>query len=138
MVHKMHVEMSIHFMDPQSRFSCVMLDLADSDPSVRWTGCNEISLDGKLYDIFYKVRKGPRVHYFCLRDSREEVLLAGMKKVMNTRMISLLLDDTLKIFPVDEGNARTELVREDVRFIRFTELAESITPDCLTPPPEIC
>ncbi len=78
-------------------FTRLVVPMADFNPDLQRPEKHEIRYKGNMYDVVSEQRCGDAVVFYCIRDHKEEMLLAGLKKVNNTRYSLLLHDHLVKI-----------------------------------------
>ncbi|MCX6286974.1 MAG: hypothetical protein NTY96_07655 [Bacteroidetes bacterium] len=68
-----------------------------ADPAFRRVDKHEIVYHGNLYDVAREVYKGKTVTFFCIRDTKEENLIAGMKSMHQKKKAANLLQHLVSI-----------------------------------------
>jgi hypothetical protein len=75
----------------------LVVPMAAFNPDLQRPEKHEIRYKGNMYDVVSEQKSGDAVVFYCIRDHKEELLLAGMKKVNNSRYSLLLHDHLVKI-----------------------------------------
>ncbi len=107
-----------------------------ADPAFRRVDKHEIVYHGNLYDVSKEVMKGKTVTFYCIRDTREENLIAGMNSMQQKKKATNLLQHLVSIaLPVT-----MELVHPPVTTrINYPLVSENFDGNPLipfSPPPE--
>jgi hypothetical protein len=107
-----------------------------TDPSLRRVDDREIYYRGNLYDIVKEVPKGRITTFYCLHDSKEEFLIAGMKSMHGNKKAQNILQHLVTIaLPVTYSKS---IPRTSVLYIypslRVMCADQSVIP--FSPPPE--
>jgi hypothetical protein len=63
---------------------------ASSDPDFQRIHSREFRYKGRMYDIVREVKKGGVTTFYCLRDTKEENLLAGFRKMNHDKKNQVL------------------------------------------------
>ncbi|HZV12683.1 MAG TPA: hypothetical protein VFA55_05665 [Candidatus Kapabacteria bacterium] len=123
-----------------------ILPVSDSqENAIRWHGNDEFEYQGRLYDISYSLRQSDTTYYYCVNDTKEETLIAGVNEHVknhtgdadNQNRESKI---ALKNVTQDYYYNNAELLsaqEEEARFIFEINLSCSfLHPDVPTPPPK--
>jgi hypothetical protein len=74
----------------------------ENNPDLRRIEKREIIYKGLLYDIVIEKKQGDSTLFSCIRDHKEEILIAGYKKVQNRKITLALLHNLItQALPVD-------------------------------------
>ncbi|MEI7491535.1 MAG: hypothetical protein WCK92_09065 [Bacteroidota bacterium] len=68
-----------------------------ADPAFRRVDKHEIVYHGNLYDVSKEIRKGKTVTFYCIRDTKEENLIAGMNSMQQKKKATNLLQHLVSI-----------------------------------------
>jgi len=108
----------------------------ERDAGFRRTGAREIEYNGDLYDIVREYRHGDVLVFYCLRDSREEQLLAGLKTAQSHKLCHALWEQVITIpcpCPVPESGG---ISVSGFLFPRFISPLHSAWLRTWSPPPK--
>jgi len=109
---------------------------AENNPDLRRIDKREILFKHKMYDIIREVRQGKSITFYCIRDTKEENLLAGFKKI-NTNRITLALLKNLITAALPEYPAKIDLSDFSLfQYFSATSSLSFISFPPLSPPPE--
>jgi hypothetical protein len=64
----------------------VLIKLENENCDIEWENENEFSLDGKMYDVAFKVKKGSSNFLYCYNDSKEESLFTSVKNHISNHL----------------------------------------------------
>jgi hypothetical protein len=108
----------------------------ENNPDFRRIEKREIIYKGLLYDVIKEVKQGQNITFTCIRDHKEEMLIAGFKK-SSTRKVTLALIHNLitQALPVE----MTRKVEQPAIIKIFPENFSRVEPGHLSrsaPPPE--
>ena len=81
---------SMAFGKPSAMTVLIVPD-AENNGDLRRIDKHEILYKNRMYDIIREVKKGRCVTFYCIRDTREENLLAGFKKNSTNRFTLALM-----------------------------------------------
>jgi len=108
-----------------------------SDPAFRRADDHEIVYHGNLYDVAREVRKGKTVTFHCIRDTREENLIAGMNSMHQKKRTANLLQHLVTIaLPVFTEQSHPQATKE-MKYPLLSEQSEGRSEVPISPPPEI-
>jgi len=108
----------------------------ESNPDFRRVEAKEIIYKGRLYDILKESKQGHMVVFFCIQDKKEELLIAGFKKVQHHKTtLSLLHNLITQALPVDLSQY-AELQGIDFNFPEKDQGLSLVYPGHFSPPPE--
>ncbi|MCX6284826.1 MAG: hypothetical protein NTW31_11410 [Bacteroidetes bacterium] len=68
-----------------------------ANPAFRRVDKHEIVYQGNLYDVAREVKKGKTITFYCIRDTREENLIAGMNSMQQKKKATNLLQHLVSI-----------------------------------------
>jgi hypothetical protein len=109
----------------------------ENDPSFRRIDTREVELNNQLYDVVYELKKGGSTIFYCIRDTREEVLMEGMRNAAKTKYAQNLVNHLITIaMPVLQG----EFLFHPYCDVIFPPLKTRLldrSADPLPPPPEV-
>jgi hypothetical protein len=133
--HKIRMAMELEKSNEKGRFTVLMIPFHDTAGTFHWNDKNEISYQGKFYDVIKQERKGGHMVFYCIRDKDEETLLSFMKKLTGHKYFTFQPDDVVKIIP---SVIRPALLNpsSECQFPALIMKMESISPGALTPPPK--
>ncbi len=95
----------------------------------------EFKYHGQLYDILYESQKDGITTFCCIRDVREEILMAGMRKAAGAKnMLSLYAGLITMALPASEKEISAEQPKDFVFPIHQYNLPNRPT-EPFTPPP---
>jgi len=110
---------------------------AEKDPSFRRIDNREMEFNDCLYDVLYELKKGDTTTFYCIRDTREEILMAGMRKTTKAKVGQNLLSHLITIaMPVLPAGVEVYGCSE-ITFPRLIIRLRELPADPLPPPPEI-
>lgn len=90
-------EMRIAIRQQPREYATIEVFKADQNRDLERVEKHEIRYKGNMYDIISEVKKGDITTFYCLRDHKEEMIAAGLKKVNKTRFSQTLQDHLVKI-----------------------------------------
>lgn len=116
-----------------------LLKIVDPDhhPDFSRVEKKEIIYQGKLYDVLLEVKKGGETWFYCKHDVKEELLIAGFKRMVKSRFSQHLLDHVIKIAITKPSLGIPDVF---VKKISYPRLLIHFLPFYLSPfspPPEI-
>lgn len=94
----------------------------------------EFSYKGQMFDVLKEVRQGRTTLFYCLRDVKEELLLAGMRKTANSKESQNLVHHLITLaMPVTCVKA----VPQTKAGIRYSPVSDPLAdrPHAPSPPP---
>jgi hypothetical protein len=106
---------------------------------------NEISIDGRMYDIKSRTFEGNTVKLLLFHDKKEELIIRTIRKVMhsNNQRDNGLLNRIVKLLSLNytfpsilHNSFTTHQVQKHIHLF-FNEIIQSRVADILTPPPEV-
>jgi hypothetical protein len=134
-MHKIRVSMEIEKKRGSEHLMVLVIPDFDPTGSFHWKDRNEITYQGRFYDVVKQVRKNGYTLFYCYHDKKEETLVSSMKKLTGNKYLTFFLDDVVKLFSSGEI-ADHFIPNSEYKFPGFTELVNSITLADLSPPPE--
>jgi len=108
----------------------------ENNPDFRRIEKREIIYKGLMYDVVREVKQGQNTIFSCIRDHKEEMLIAGFKKSGNRKVTLALIHNLItQALPVDmarklERPAIVRLFPENIRRVDPGHLSR------FAPPPE--
>ncbi len=81
---------------PDQQLTIFVFKNDGSNPRLKKVNKREILVDGKLYDVARKIEKGISITYYCLRDSKEESLIARTR-IFNSQQHQLPVNNTARL-----------------------------------------
>ena len=134
---------------PLNSLSEIKVSLKDShskNSALKWYDDDkEFSYGGKMYDIVSKETKGDTIYYYCINDTREEQLFAGLNGYVNKAMSDDgLKQKVLKIvfqlsqnyyIPIQKAQPK-ESGASAVRYFTYSEKSCSTLHEVNIPPPK--
>jgi len=108
-----------------------------ADPAFRRVDNREIVYHGNMYDVAREVHKGKTVSFYCIRDTKEENLIAGMKNMHhNKRAVNLLQHLVTIALPVTTGQSHPQSTKKIIHpLLKEQFMGRSEIP--FSPPPEV-
>ncbi len=130
-------EMNAQISGTSSILICLTINKGEQNTSFHRLGREEIEYNGRLYDVFREVDKGDSKIFFCIPDTKEEQLYAGLKRINHTKQKSSLWDHMVKI-ALPEGIMPLVYISPDILKFPFLkiQLNSSFLPTW-SPPPEL-
>jgi hypothetical protein len=122
----------------QHRYNVTTLIVPDAahNPEFRRVEAKEIEFQGRMYDVVREVRTGNETKFYCIHDTREENIQAGLKRAVNSNlMLTLMFHILIQAVP-EEAPDEIPAYQAEVEFpvLVMTPLARPALP--LSPPPE--
>lgn len=108
----------------------------DSDPDFTRPDKREIIYQGKLYDVVKEVVTGKKTSFYCKHDTREEMLIAGFKRMVKSKFNQHLLDHVIKIALTRPSLNLQQLLLQKVSYPNLSILLTSYHFAPISPPPE--
>jgi hypothetical protein len=119
------------------RWTVLRIFRPETHPDLRRIESRELLYKGHLYDIARETRDGDITTFYCIPDVKEELLIAGFKKVQNGKMTQALryhlITQALPVF------AETRVGFQAIQVL-FRDLSLSLPvlfPDLTGHPPEL-
>lgn len=66
-------------------------------PGLVWIHAREFRYKGEMYDVVTKVASGSKIRLYCVRDMKEEILIAAFDKISKGKLASSLYMHIIKI-----------------------------------------
>jgi hypothetical protein len=132
--YRMKSDLELHAV--KRNVEVVSIEEKDLPARIIRTGKKEISYQGKLYDVIREARGKGYIRFYCIRDTKEENILGCMNHTGTNKLISLLLDDLLKMAPDGRQQKVRTVPPSELVFPFLEESSESLHPSVITPPPE--
>lgn len=116
----------------------VVLKISDpeSDPDFSRPDAREIIYQGKLYDVVKEIRTAKTTCFYCQHDAREEMLIAGFKRMVKSKFNQHLLDHVIKIALAGTVLHLHQLFVQKVHYPDFLMALSSFDFPPFSPPPE--
>jgi hypothetical protein len=95
-------EMNARISGTSSNLICLKIEKGEQNQSFHRLGDREIEYSGRLYDVFREIDKGDTILIFCIPDTKEEQLYAGLKRINHNNQRSSLWDHLVKIALAEE------------------------------------
>ncbi|MEI8048588.1 MAG: hypothetical protein WCI92_14495 [Bacteroidota bacterium] len=99
---------------PDQQLTIFVFNKEGANPRLKAVNKHEILVDGKLYDVARKIEKGTSVTYYCLRDSKEESLIARTR-IFNSQQHQLPANNTARL--IAEKIIKTAVVKDKTVYI---------------------
>ena len=105
------------------------------DRDFRRVNDREFEYMGQLYDILYETSHDRVTTFYCIRDTREEILMAGMRKASGAKHLQNLFAGLITIaMPVAEKQDIPE-ISSPVEFPYRENMIPDRSSEPVTPPP---
>ncbi len=130
-------EMNAQIFGNPTNLICLTIEKGDQNPLFHRLDDKEIEYKGRLYDVFREIDKGDSKLIFCIPDTKEEQLYAGLKRINHNKQRSSLWDHLVKI-ALPEGAKNLVYITPDI--LKFPPLKIHLLSSVLptwSPPPEL-
>ncbi|TRZ74537.1 MAG: hypothetical protein D4R97_03945 [Bacteroidetes bacterium] len=106
--------------------------------SLKYVGKKEIEYRGKMYDVIYRSTRGTSLVFYCVHDSKEEMINTGIAKMMKDQIKHLLIPvfGTIAVF-----SEKKNPFGESGQKFQFLPFFRSVSPSYRTIPeipPKTC
>lgn len=130
-------EMTARISGNATNLICLKIENGEQNPLFHRLNGREIEFKGRLYDVVREIDKGDSKLIFCIPDTKEEQLYAGLKRINHNKQLSSLWDHLVKI-ALPEGVMQLEFITPDIlKFPHFNiPISSSVLPTW-SPPPEL-
>jgi hypothetical protein len=139
-LNKYQVQKSIqHHPERKSPAFCILrIPEPENNPSFSRIDKKEIRFQGKMYDIIKEVRNNNTTLFYCIRDTREDNLLAAMKRLTHDKFLLSLLNHIISVAPLpDYPEEIAVLASSTISFYSFQSPLCSSQLPTWSPPPEV-
>ena len=128
-------EMNALTLRTTTKLVCLKIEDAEHNPSFHRRGDKEIEFDGRLYDVVREINKGKAKLIFCIRDTKEEQLYSGLKRINHNKQRTNLWDHMVQL-ALPEGAMTLELISPGILKFPFLkiQLLSSFLPTWSPPP----
>lgn len=109
----------------------------EKDPEFKRIHKKEFQYKGKMYDVIKEVKNNGITLFYCLKDTKEDNLLAAMKRVTHDKFLISLLNLIISIAPLpDYPEDIAALASGTISFYSFQSPLCSSQLPTWSPPPE--
>ena len=138
-LNRFQVKKAVHSSNTTHPYSLTVLKIrdADRDPSFQRLDKLEIRFNGNMYDIIKEVKTEKFTIFYCLRDTKEEDLLAVMKTNNSEKTKPGFLMNYITLVLPHIQMAMHELTAIQIVFPHLTLNLNPIQLSTWTPPPEV-
>lgn len=135
-IHRHRISASLEKNVVTEKVEIITVNRKDLSGSLIRLDKKEISFHGKLYDVIIETQEKDHIHFYCIRDTKEENIMAGMHKTGGNKLVTLLLNDFVKITHSGRAIADTPAFFSEVKFPELKDTFLSIHPSADSPPPK--
>ena len=130
-------EMNAQLSGTALNLICLTINKGEQNPYFHRLDSKEIEYNGRLYDVFREVNKGDSKLIFCIPDTKEERLYAGLKRINHNKQRFSLWDHLVKIALPERAMNLVFITPDILKFPPLKiHLLSSILPTW-SPPPEL-
>ncbi len=109
---------------------------ADRNPDFRRIDKREIKYKGKLYDVVREISNGHTTVFYCLHDSKEENIFAGLKKAHYHKLYLALWEHLINIAFPESAVSVNHTSFSELTYPHITISLKSSLLPTWSPPPE--
>jgi hypothetical protein len=134
---KVRSEMKQQLADARKKVHVLRIFDPERTPAFRRIHAKEFSYKGQMFDVLREVRQGRTTLFYCLRDVKEEILMAGLRKTANSKESQNLVHHLITLaMPVTCGKALTQ-TKAGISYSPVTDPLADRPHAPSPPPPEV-
>jgi hypothetical protein len=115
---------------------CLKVAGGDHNPSLQRMDKREIRFNGQMYDVVREIDKGDVKLFFCIPDTKEDQLYAGLKRINHNKQRLNLWDHMVKIALPENVMNLQHISSESISFPHIQISLYSALVPTWSPPPE--